>query len=194
MAKYFDSGKDFLVRRIVYDDASRGEVFVNDGSTRTDGYTDIELKFPGLVYNSFSGAGLVGKPSVYSESFAEKGGAQVYVPKTAVYGQPNMTLALYFFDAGKRGDEESSVGAAMKSVEDTVASFTAFVTGCKIVWKDTLRNRKFKLYLADAPTIKTDSPKAGECYIAAEYKFTSEYGSGFAMDYDDKKLLEVTKI
>lgn len=167
MAKYFDSGYSFKMRRV-----TRGE----DMSEALGDEYDIEEKFYGLVYKSFDGLDSFGDPRPYAETFAESDVADVWVDEGDARGQTDLTLTLCFFAVS--GDDDA---ARIASVEDVYRSFMEFVSGCVIEYRDTGRKRKLRMYLSDGNEVKTDS-LYGEVYKQVELKFKNVYGRTFAYD------------
>lgn len=169
MGKYFDSGYDFLMTRVTLD-AEGAEVKGEE--------TEIESAFPGLVYKSMSGLDMFGKPRPYVETYAEEDAASVYVDANDARKQTELTLTLYFFDP----DDNEEESDAIEAVEKVYRDFMAFVSGCTVIWRDTGRRRKVKMYLSSSTSPKTDR-LYGQVYKEAEFKFTNVYGRSF--DYED---------
>jgi len=59
----------------------------------------------------------------------------------------------------------------------------AYVAGHKIIYRDTARKRKVKMYLTDSTDPKTDR-LYGTPYKEVEFKFKNIYGRSFGYDDD----------
>jgi len=59
----------------------------------------------------------------------------------------------------------------------------AYVAGHKIIYRDTARKRKVKMYLTDSTDPKTDR-LYGTPYKEVEFKFKNIYGRPFGYDED----------
>jgi len=170
MAKFFDSGYDILMTRITRDDTG-AEVFGDE--------KDIEVAFGGLVYKSFDGLDSFGKPRPYVETFAERDDAAVYVDPKDSRDQTELKLTLYFFDKDRHESAADSIAAA----EAVYRDFMAFVSGCELLYRDTARKRKVRMYLKDSTAPKTDR-LYGQVYKEVVFTFANVYGRSFGYDED----------
>lgn len=168
MAKYNDCGYSFLMSKII-----RNE----DGTETMEKEIDIEGNFQGLVYKQCSGLEAYGKPRPYEETYAESDEAYVHIAENAPRDQTNVTLTLYFFDAAKHKVYADSI----KSIDDVYHSFMDYLSNGKIIYRDTARKRKVKIYLSDSTDPKIDS-LYGKIYKEVEFKFKNVYGRSFSFD------------
>lgn len=168
MAKYHDSGYDFLMSKVTIDETGK-KTIANE--------VNIEEQFPGLVYKQCTGLDSFGKPRPYVENYAESDEAYVYVPSNDARDQISITLTLYFFDPSNSKDDATAITSAEKVYQD----FMKYISGGLILFRDTARKRKVLIYQSDAPSVKTDK-LYGVIYKEVEIKFTSVYGRSFGYD------------
>lgn len=162
----------------------------NDSTQAESKLLDIEISFPGLRYKSISGLDAYGKPRVYSENMPESAKGSVYIPSDkSLREQTDIELTLYFFDPDYidgHTDEEQ-----LMAVEEVYHKFVDFVSGGSIVYYDTARKRKVKMYLNDAVTIGTDR-LTGVIYKEVTFKFKNLYGQSFPTD--DTTFIPIVKL
>ena len=161
MAEY-----EFFMKRVM-----RGE----DGNETVSEEKNLEVDFPGLKYNAFEGLNAYGKPkNVYTEEYAERDKASVYVSPNPTYDQTTLKLKLYFFDSdGQTTDSES-----YDAIDEVYHSFVEFISGCKIIYRDTARKRKVMMVLEDATTPDADRIY-GIPYKSVTFTFKNIYGRSF---------------
>lgn len=114
---------------------------------------------------------------VYSESYAEEDGDDVYMSSGVVRSSVEYTLELYFFcpdDVG--GDYAARVDAARAVYEE----FMDYVSGGMIVWWDTVRHRRVLMYLEEGVE-PDDDVVCGEPYLGVELKFRGVFGRSFPL-------------
>lgn len=132
-------------------------------------WKDLETEFPGLRYKECTGLNAYGgSKNVYSEDFAETSKADVYVAGSPAYKQTTIKLTLVFLENDAKDD---------KAYHD----FLAFVSGCKVAYRDTARKRKVLMYLTGATEPKSDTLK-GQNYKEVTFSFTNVYGCSFGYD------------
>lgn len=123
----------------------------------------IEDYFPGCKYMKFEGLSLRGVPkNITIEEYPEADEPRVYIPENIVYETSDLTLTLYF-----TGDNYRA----------TYDNFVDFITGRKLTYWDTCRNRKVRILFNNAPKITEDIVKGGRHYMIAEFKFTNLKGT-----------------
>lgn len=152
----------------------------SEGGWTVGGEVDLEEHFKGLRYKSCTGLRAYGSPKgVYAETYAESAGARVYVSPLPVYEQTDITLTLYFFDPqGRDVSSDAARSAAIKAAGAVYDSFVEYVSGGAVVYRDTARQRKVLMYLADKVEPSTDSLR-GVVYMEAPFKFKNVYGCTF---------------
>lgn len=159
---------EFFMKRVV-----RGEGGVEVVSEEKN----LERDFPGLKYNAFEGLNSYGKPkNVYTEVFAESDKANVYISPNATYEQTTLKLKLYFFDP----DEHSTDSEAYDAIDKTYHTFVEFISGCKIIYRDTARKRKVMMVLEDSLTPEVDRIY-GIPYKSVTFTFQNIYGHSFPL-------------
>lgn len=159
------------------DEDGGGSVFTVDGG----GERDLERYFEGLRYKQFEGVSTYGAvKSSYAEDYAEEDGAQVYVSSNATREQTEPVLTLYFFCSNS---SVTDFAAQYKSASELYHSFVEFLSGCYIIYRDTIRQRRLLLYLSDEDELEpeTDSVK-GRAYIECEFYFKNVFGQSFSLD------------
>ena len=152
----------------------------SEGGWSVSEEVDLEERFKGLRYKSCTGLRAYGEPKgVYAETYAERNRARVYISPLPVYEQTDITLTLYFFDPqGRDTTSEEARQAAIKAAGDVYESFVEYVSGGAVVYRDTARQRKALMYLADKSEPTTDSLK-GIVYMETAFKFKNVYGCTF---------------
>lgn len=153
------------------------EYDVETGVETTSRFIDLEEAFPGLRYKQMVGLNAIGAPKFYTESFAEEHCEEVYIQPDGVCAPQELTLTLYFFGMDSLSTEDEKYAHA----RNIMAVFDRLLLGHKVVWYDTARKRKVKMYLSAAKSVKTDKLR-GEPYIEAEYKFQNVYDSTFTLE------------
>lgn len=141
---------------------------------------DLELDFPGLIYKSVTGITSYGSSVLYEESYAEEEEVDVYIPSVMKRKQTDIVLTLCF--VGSYADSSAVTDAKRYEAADVVYNnFVDYVSGSELVYWDTVRNRKVKMYLSDAVSVKTDK-LYGEPYKEVSFKFKNKFGRSFSMD------------
>lgn len=138
---------------------------------------DLENDFEGLRYESMSGLEIYGTPRPYAETYAESDEADVYIPEEDVRDQTELTLTLVFLAPDGVTDDNEQVAA----IDATYHAFVEFISACKVIYWDTVRNRKVKMYLSDSVSPNADEVY-GVAYKEVKFKFKNVYGRSFALD------------
>ena len=132
-----------------------------DGSWESE--VSLEDYFDGLVYLSCIGLSNFGKPkNIYSESFAEVEDLRLYIPETVVRENTDIEFEFGFKKANRR---------------DTYHSFVDWITGHKIKYWDTARNREVEMILMEKIEVDDDLLKGDSPYIVVPFKFKNLKGS-----------------
>lgn len=178
MSLGYDDYRYFMTRVTQsVDEADGGSVFTVDSG----GELDLERDFEGLRYKQFEGVSTYGAvKSSYAEDYAEEDGAQVYVSTNATREQTEPVLTLYFFCAD---GSVTDFAGQYKAASELYHSFVGFLSGCYIIYRDTIRQRRLLLYLSDEEELEpeTDSVK-GKAYIECEFSFKNVFGKSFSLD------------
>ena len=95
---------------------------------------DLEVDFKGLRYAKCEGIDTVGKPRVYTETYADSDTLRVYMPSPITNEATKVTFTFYFFGEKRR---------------ETYHSFIDFVRGGKRAYWDSARKRKFYFVVTD---------------------------------------------
>lgn len=132
-----------------------------DGSWESE--VSLEDYFDGLVYLSAKNLSGFGKiRNIYSESFAEVEDLRLYIPETVVRENTDIEFEFGFKKANRR---------------DTYHSFVDWITGHKIKYWDTARNREVEMILIEKIEVDDDLLKGDSPYIVVPFKFKNLKGS-----------------
>lgn len=140
---------------------------------------DLERDYPGLVFKSITGLTSYGAPVLYEEEFAEEEDSDVYFPSTVTMKHPDIVLTLYFI--GCYADVSAVTDSEKYSAADeSYRQFADFLYGSDLIYWDTIRNRKVKIYLNEAINVKTEK-LYGEPYKEVSFTFKNKYGRSFSL-------------
>lgn len=125
---------------------------------------DLEDYFKGLRYQEAKGLNLTGKPKLYTETYADADKVRVYIPEKVTYEPTTITFRFVFFgeDRYKTYDE-----------------FVAWVSGKRMVYRDTARNKYAYFYVADSIQPAEEMWYGSIPYLRLELKVTNVYGCTF---------------
>ena len=141
-----------------YDKEAKGELI------------DIEDKFK-CKYVKFEGLSETGNvKNVYTETYADSEGLRVYVPDEVLYEHTDISLTLLFSPSST--DEND--------VQYNERAFFEYVSGHKIEYHDTFRNRYVSLLLINKPEVVGEVLYGGSRYREVKYTFKNIYGRSFA--------------
>lgn len=141
-----------------YDEEEKGELI------------DIEEQFK-CKYVKFEGLSETGKvKNIYTETYAETEELRMYIPDDVLYDNTDMSLTLLFAP-----DTEND-----SDVQDNERAFFEYVSGHKIEYHDTFRNRYVSLLLLNKPEVVSEVLYGGSRYREVKYTFKNIYGRSFA--------------
>lgn len=141
-----------------YDKEAKGELI------------DIEEHFK-CKYVKFEGLSEAGKvKNVYTEAYADSEELRVYVPDEVLYEQTDISLTLLFAPSSANDND----------VQDNERAFFEYVSGHKIEYHDTFRNRYVSLLLLNKPEVVGEVLYGGSRYREVKYTFKNIYGRSFA--------------
>ena len=150
--KYWDKNKSQYV------DESKGELI------------DIEAQFK-CKYVKFEGLSETGKvKNVYTETYAETEELRTYIPDDVLYENTDMSLTLLFAPDSTNDSD----------VQNNERAFFEYVSGHKIEYHDTFRNRYVSLLLLNKPEVVGEVLYGGSRYREVKYTFKNIYGRSFA--------------
>lgn len=131
---------------------------------KDDTKKDLEVDFVGLRYQEAKGLNLTGKPRVYTETYADADRVRVYMPKKVTYEPTTITFSFVFFgeDRYKTYDE-----------------FVAWVSGKKMAYWDSARQKRAFFYVADSIQPAEEKWYGSTPYLRLELKVTNVYGRTF---------------
>ena len=131
---------------------------------------DIEEQFK-CKYVKFEGLSETGKvKNIYTETYAETEELRVYIPDEVLYENTELSLTLLFAP-----DTEND-----SDVQDNERAFFEYVSGNKIEYHDTFRNRYVSLLLINKPELVGEVLYGGSRYREVKYTFKNIYGRSFA--------------
>lgn len=141
-----------------YDKEAKGEL------------VDIEEQFK-CKYVKFEGLSETGKvKNIYTETYAESEELRMYIPDEVLYDNTEISLTLLFAP-----DTEND-----SDVQDNERAFFEYVSGHKIEYHDTFRNRYVSLILLNKPEVVSEVLYGGSRYREVKYTFKNIYGRSFA--------------
>lgn len=121
----------------------------------------IEDVFEGLRVATIKGLSNKGKPRVYSETYAELDGSQIYIPPTTTRESTTIEFEILF------------MGDAYRDVYD---SFVEFITGATVKYRDTCRKRQVEMVLNDKIEVSDEMLYGEQQFIMAKFKFLNLAG------------------
>ena len=131
---------------------------------------DIEAQFK-CKYVKFEGLSETGKvKNVYTEAYAETEELRMYIPDEVLYDNTDMSLTLLFAPSSTEDND----------VQDNERAFFEYISGHKIEYHDTFRNRYVSLLLINKPEVVGEVLYGGSRYREVKYTFKNIYGRSFA--------------
>ena len=131
---------------------------------------DIESQFK-CKYVRFEGLSETGKAkNIYTETYAETEELRRYIPDEVVYENTDLSLTLLFAPYTENDSD----------VQDNERAFFEYVSGHKIEYHDTFRNRYVSLLLINKPEVVGEVLYGGSRYREVKYTFKNIYGRSFA--------------
>ena len=131
---------------------------------------DIESQFK-CKYVKFEGLSETGKvKNIYTETYAETEELRVYIPDDVLYENTDLSLTL-LFEPDSTNDSD---------VQNNERAFFEYVSGHKIEYHDTFRNRYVSLLLINKPEVVGEVLYGGSRYREVKYTFKNIYGRSFA--------------
>lgn len=123
----------------------------------------LEDYFSGMKYISCEGLSTKGKiKNIYTENYAEVEDLRVYMPETVVRENTDIEFVFGFEKENRR---------------DTFDSFVEWVSGHKIKYWDTARNRELEMVLIDKVEVDEDILIGSSPFITVNFKFKNLKGS-----------------
>ena len=131
---------------------------------------DIEEQFK-CKYVKFEGLSETGKvKNIYIETYAETEELRMYIPDEVLYDNTDISLTLLFSPYSENDSD----------VQDNERAFFEYVSGHKIEYHDTFRNRYVSLLLLNKPEVVGEVLYGGSRYREVKYTFKNIYGRSFA--------------
>lgn len=128
----------------------------------------LEDYFPGLIYLSCKGLSDKGKiKNIYTESFAEVEELRTYIPTEIVR---------------ENTDIEFEFGFKKDNRRDVYDNFVDWISGYRIKYWDTARNREVEMILIEKIEIDEDLLIGDSPFIVAPFKFKNIRGHSEAHD------------
>lgn len=124
--------------------------------------TDIESYFMGLHYLKCTGIDCYGATkNVFYETYSETSELRVYLPETVARENTDIEFEFVF-----EGD----------SRRDTYHSFVEWLSGKRLKYWDTLRNRELEMILMESVEPEEDELWGSQPYIKVPFKFKNLKG------------------
>ena len=128
---------------------------------------DLEVDFVGLKVKSVSDLSDKGAiKSIVEEKFPENTAPRVYISPTTVRDTLEVVITLLFTGASRRS---------------TYDSFVYYITGHKLYYWDSARNRKISIYNKSEIKPSDDVLKGSVQYIEVPFKFSALEGSSVSV-------------
>lgn len=124
--------------------------------------TDIESHFEGLHYKECDGLDKYGAiKNIYTETYAETGELRVYLPETVARENTDIEF-VFVFDGDNR--------------RNTYHSFVQWLSGKRLKYWDTLRNRELEMILMESVEPEEDELWGSHPFIKVPFKFRNLKG------------------
>lgn len=124
--------------------------------------TDIESYFIGLHYSKCTGADSYGKPkNIFTETYAETSELRVYIPETVARENTDVEFEFVFDGENRR---------------DTYHSFVEWLSGKRLKYWDTLRNRELEMILIESVEPEEDELLGSHPFIRVPFTFKNLKG------------------
>lgn len=134
----------------------------NEESKSWDQEVELTEHFQGLIYCKCEGLSSKGKvKNIYKESYAESEELRVYLPKNPVRESTEIKLTVVFSKENRR---------------DIFDSFVDYITGYRLKYWDTTRNREVEMIQEEKIEVDEDIIYGSSPYIAVEFLFTNLRG------------------
>lgn len=131
---------------------------------------DIEEQFK-CKYVKFEGLSETGRvKNIYTETYAETEELRMYIPDEVLYENTDLSLTLLFAPDSTNDSD----------VQNNERAFFEYVSGHKIEYHDTFRNRYVSLLLINKPEVVGEVLYGGSRYREVKYTFKNVYGRSFA--------------
>ena len=128
----------------------------------------LEDYFPGLIYLSCKGISDKGKiKNIYTESYADVEELRVYIPEEIVRESTDIEFEFGFKKTNRR---------------DLYDNFVDWVSGHRIKYWDTARNREVEIILIEKVEVDEDLLKGDSPFIVVPFKFKNIRGSSEVHD------------
>ena len=125
--------------------------------------TDIEKTFSGLHYAKCDGLDRFGSvKNVYSETYAETSELRVYIPENVARENTDIEFEFVFDGENRR---------------DTYHNFVDWMSGKKLRYWDTLRNRVAEMILIESIEPEEEELYGSHPFIRVPFKFKNLKGS-----------------
>lgn len=124
--------------------------------------TDLEATFQGMKYVSCEGLSNYGKiKNIYTETYAETDELRVYMPENV---------------ARENTDIEFVFGFEKENRRDTYDSFVSWISGKKLRYWDTCRNREVEMILVEKVEVDEDYLIGSSPFITVQFTFKNLNG------------------
>lgn len=139
---------------------------IPEGSVTKDLEEDFKIEEEGKVvgqlrYKECKGLNAIGKPRVYTETYADSDRLRSYVPSNLIHDATEVDLTLYFTGVNR---------------QEAFDAFNAFILGGYRKYWDTARNKEFDFYVKDKIDVSDEKWYGSMPYFEATYKLQNLNG------------------
>lgn len=133
-----------------------------DGSIPEGSVTkDLEADYAGLRYKQCKGLNTIGKPRVYTETYADSDRLRSYIPDIPLFDATEVELTLYFTGENRQASFDA---------------FNEFILGGYRRYSDTARNKAFDFFVKDKVEISKQQWYGSMPYFEVTYKLQNLNG------------------
>lgn len=159
---------NFYIQRYpkTYFDSSKNDFVTDDGDKVR---LDLEEVFK-CKYVRMEGISENGKAkNIYTESYAETEELRMHIPKDILYENTDLALTLIFLPTSSSEED----------IQTAERNFFDFISGRKVEYVDTFRNRYVTMILVNKPEVVGEVLYGGSRYRQVKYTFKNVYGRSF---------------
>lgn len=125
---------------------------------------NLEVDFKGMRYQEADGLNLMGKPRIYTETYADAEMTRVWIPEELTYEPTTITFSFVFL-----GEDRYK----------TYDAFVSWVSGKKMAYWDSARWKRAFFYVGDSVQPAEEKWYGSTPYLRLQLKVTNVYGRTF---------------
>lgn len=134
---------------------------------------NLEESFVGMRYLEAKGLNLVGKPKVYTETYADSKRVRVFLPPSMTYEPTKVTFSFAFF-----GEERYQ----------TYDAFVTWISGKRMVYWDDARKKGVFFYVADSIQPAEEKWYGSTPFLRMELNVSNVYGNTYTVKEKQKTI------